>query len=141
MTFLYQFGAEAAASGGGLSMLGINLQGFLFQLITFVLVLLLLNKYVYKQLVETLETRRKAVIGSLDDAKKAADALEKTNKNAVINIDQTNNGNECIPIPATLILKIVVIKFIEPNNEAAPAKCKLKIAKSTPSPSKADNGG
>lgn len=87
MTFLYQFGAEAAA-GGGLSMLGINLQGFLFQLITFVLVLLLLNKFVYKKLVETLETRRKAVISSLDDAKKAAEALEKTNENTVELMEQ-----------------------------------------------------
>jgi hypothetical protein len=66
---------------------------------------------------------------------------EKTNKKAVINIAQTNNGNICIPNPGTLILKIVVIKFIEPANEAAPAKCKLKIAKSTPFPSTADNGG
>jgi len=47
---------------------------------------------------------------------------EKTNKKAVINIDQLNKGNKCIPIPATLILKIVVIKFIAPNREAAPAK-------------------
>jgi hypothetical protein len=39
------------------------------------------------------------------------------------------------------MLKIVVIKFIEPNKDATPAKCKLKIAKSTPSPSKLDNGG
>lgn len=84
MTFLYQFGAEAATPSGGLSMLGINLQGFIFQLITFVLVLLLLNKFVYKRLVETLEARRKAVISSLDDAKKAAVALEKTNKNTAV---------------------------------------------------------
>lgn len=71
-----QFGAEAA---GGLGALGINLQGFLFQLITFVLVLLLLKKYVYGRLVETLEARRKAVIESLDNAKEAAAELEKTN--------------------------------------------------------------
>jgi hypothetical protein len=38
-------------------------------------------------------------------------------------------------------LNIVVIKFIEPNKEATPAKCKLKIAKSTPSPSKEAKGG
>jgi len=32
------------------------------------------------------------------------------------------------------MLKIVVIKFIEPNKEETPAKCKLKIAKSTEGP-------
>lgn len=76
MSPLTQFGAEAA---GGLGALGINLQGFLFQLITFVLVLVLLRKYVYGRLVDTLETRRKAVIESLDNAKEAAAELEKTN--------------------------------------------------------------
>lgn len=79
MSPFLQFGAEAAASGG-LGALGINLKGFLFQLITFVLVLILLRKFVYGRLVETLETRRKAVIESLDNAKEAAAALEKTNE-------------------------------------------------------------
>jgi hypothetical protein len=33
--------------------------------------------------------------------------------------------------PGTLILNIVTIKFIAPNIEDTPAKCKLNIAKST----------
>lgn len=72
--------AEAEKAAGGLGVLGINLQGFLFQLITFVLVLLLLRKYVYGKLVDTLESRRQAVIDSLDNAKEAAAELEKTNE-------------------------------------------------------------
>lgn len=80
MSPLIQFGAEAS---GGLGALGINLQGFVFQLITFVMVLVLLRKFVYQRLVETLETRRKAVIDSLDNAKEAAAALEKTNEKTV----------------------------------------------------------
>jgi len=42
------------------------------------------------------------------------------------------------------MLKIVVIKFIAPAIDDAPAKCKLKIAKSTEPPGCAtmpDNGG
>jgi hypothetical protein len=39
------------------------------------------------------------------------------------------------------MLNIVAIKLIAPNKEAAPAKCKLKIAQSTPIPSIDDNGG
>lgn len=74
---LTQFGAESA---GGLSALGLDVKGFLFQLITFVLVLILLRKYVYGRLVDTLESRRKAVLESLDNAKKAAAELEKTNE-------------------------------------------------------------
>ena len=81
---LLQFGAEGAhaaetaEAAGGISALGLNLQGFLFQLITFVLVLLLLRKYVYGKLVNTLEDRRKAVIGSIEQAKQAADELRGT---------------------------------------------------------------
>jgi hypothetical protein len=36
--------------------------------------------------------------------------------------------------PGALILKIVTIKLIAPIIEAAPAICKLKIAKSTEAP-------
>jgi hypothetical protein len=52
----------------------------------------------------------------------------------VIKIDHTYKGNLCIVIPGALILKIVVIKLILPKIEAAPDKCKLKIAKSTDGP-------
>lgn len=77
ITLLTQFGAESA---GGLSALGLDVKAFLFQLITFVLVLVLLRKYVYGRLVDTLESRRSAVLESLDNAKKAAAELEKTNE-------------------------------------------------------------
>ena len=83
MTFLSQF-AEAAVkheeAAGGIAALGINLQGFLFQLITFVLVLLLLRKYAYGPLVKTLESRREAVIESIDNARKTADELARANE-------------------------------------------------------------
>jgi len=52
----------------------------------------------------------------------------------VIKIDQTYNGNLCISKPGDLIFIIVEIKFIEPKIEAAPDKCKLKIARSTAGP-------
>ncbi|HAC55900.1 TPA: ATP synthase F0 subunit B [Candidatus Saccharibacteria bacterium] len=81
MNPVLQFAAEQASSSG-LGALGINLQGFLFQLITFVIVLLVLRKFVYQRLVDTLETRRKAVVDSLDNAKEAAAALEKSNEKA-----------------------------------------------------------
>jgi len=59
---------------------------------------------------------------------------DKINKMAVKNTDQTNRGNLCIVIPGTRIFNIVVMKFIAPNIEEIPAKCKLKIAKSTLAP-------
>ena len=69
---------------------------------------------------------------------------DNNNKTAVIKTAHTNKGNLCIVNPGTLILIIVVIKFTAPNNEEIPAKCKLKIAKSTEPPECAsipDKGG
>jgi hypothetical protein len=53
---------------------------------------------------------------------------------AVIRTAHTNRGNLCKVIPGALIFKIVVIKFDAPKIELIPAKCKLKIAKSTEPP-------
>ena len=49
-------------------------------------------------------------------------------------MDQTNKGILCNVISGVLILKIVVIKFIAPRIDEAPAKCKLNIAISTAGP-------
>jgi hypothetical protein len=59
---------------------------------------------------------------------------DNNNNIAVINTAQVNNVILCIFIPGTLIFKTVVIKFIAPNIEDAPAICKLNIAKSTEPP-------
>ena len=56
------------------------------------------------------------------------------NNTAVINTAHTNSGNLCIVIPGALIFIIVVIKLRAPKIEEIPAKCKLKIAKSTAPP-------
>jgi hypothetical protein len=69
---------------------------------------------------------------------------DNKSKKAVIKTDHTNKGNLCIDISVIRILKTVEIKLIAPNNEEIPAKCKLKIAKSTAAPECAtipDNGG
>jgi len=47
---------------------------------------------------------------------------ESSNKKAVINTDQTNKGNLSIVNPGALMLKMVVIKFIAPIIDDAPAQ-------------------
>jgi hypothetical protein len=59
---------------------------------------------------------------------------DNNNKNAVMKTAHTNKGILCIFNPGDLILITVVIKFIAPNKEETPAKCKLNIAKSTEPP-------
>ena len=69
---------------------------------------------------------------------------DNNNKKAVINTDQTNNGNFEKVIPRQRILKMVTIKLIAPAIEETPAKCRLKIAESTAAPecdNKLLNGG
>lgn len=61
---------------GGLSALGLNWQAFLFQLITFVIVLVILRKFVLGKLVATLEDRRKKVEQSLEQATQAEKKLQ-----------------------------------------------------------------
>ena len=59
---------------------------------------------------------------------------DRRSKTAVIRTDQTNKGNLSKVIPGALILNIVVMKFIAPIIEEAPAACKLNIAMSTEGP-------
>ena len=69
---------------------------------------------------------------------------DRSKRNAVISIDQTNNGNLLKVKPRQRIFKIVVIKLIAPAIEEIPARCRLKIAKSTPGlecPKIPDSGG
>jgi hypothetical protein len=59
---------------------------------------------------------------------------DNKSKKAVTKIDQENKGILCNVMPGVLILRIVVIKFIAPKIEDAPAMCKLKIARSIAGP-------
>ena len=55
-------------------------------------------------------------------------------KKLVISTLQANKGTLCICIPGARILKIVVIKLIEPNMLLNPETCNEKIARSTDGP-------
>jgi len=52
----------------------------------------------------------------------------------VIKTAQTNRGVLCAVIPGHLMFIIVTIKLIAPKIEEIPARCKLKIARSTEPP-------
>jgi F-type H+-transporting ATPase subunit b len=72
----------ASSSSGGISSLGINLKGFVFQLLTFIIVLLILRRWVYPKLVSTLEERRKTLEESLIQARQTEEALQKAEAKA-----------------------------------------------------------
>jgi hypothetical protein len=69
---------------------------------------------------------------------------DSSNKNAVINTAQTNNGVRVAFIPGARMFVIVTIKLIAPKIDEIPAKCKENIAQSTAPPEWAimlDRGG
>lgn len=55
-------------------------------------------------------------------------------KKAVTKIDHTNRGILYMLWPGFRMFKIVEMKFMAPKIEAAPERCKLKIARSTAPP-------
>jgi F-type H+-transporting ATPase subunit b len=69
---------QTAEPAGGIAALGLNWQAFLFQLITFVIVLVILRQFVYKKLVATLESRRQTVEDSLKHAAETEAKLKQT---------------------------------------------------------------
>jgi F-type H+-transporting ATPase subunit b len=85
-----------AESAGGLSSLGLNVQSFIFQLITFVIVLWILRKYVYGRLVDTLEARREAVLESLAKADESAKQLEQAEQKVAELIKEARSEAENI---------------------------------------------
>ncbi len=52
----------------------------------------------------------------------------------MIRTAHTNRGSLCLSSPGARLLKIVTIKLIAPLIEAAPERCRLKIARSTDGP-------
>lgn len=59
---------------------------------------------------------------------------DRSSKRAVIATDQTNRGIRSNVIPVERILMTVVMKFTAPRIEEIPAKCRLKMVKSTEAP-------
>lgn len=72
-----------AESSGGISALGLNLKSFIFQLITFVIMLLILRRWVFPRLVATLEKRRETLEQSLVHARQTQEVLASAELKAV----------------------------------------------------------
>jgi F-type H+-transporting ATPase subunit b len=71
---------QAAEPAGGIAALGLDWKAFLFQLITFVIVLLILRKFVFGKLIATLDARQKAVDDSLRHAAEIEEKLKGAEK-------------------------------------------------------------
>jgi F-type H+-transporting ATPase subunit b len=73
---------QFADDSSGLSAFNLNVKDFIFQLITFVIVLLVLRKWVVPKLVATMDKRQETLEKSLRDAKATEEALAKAEAKA-----------------------------------------------------------
>ena len=73
---------ETSGSGNGIGAFNLNIKSFLFQLITFVIVLLILKRWVLPKLIETIEQRRQALEKSLTQAKQTEEVLARAQTHA-----------------------------------------------------------
>ncbi|MEK7095748.1 MAG: F0F1 ATP synthase subunit B [Patescibacteria group bacterium] len=74
--------AEASEPASGIGAFNINLKSFLFQLTTFVIVLLVLKRWVLPPLMTTMEKRRETLEKSLEQAKATQEALAQAETRA-----------------------------------------------------------
>ena len=72
----------AESSGSGIGAFNVNLKDFIFQMITFILVLLILRKWVIPKVVSTMDARQATLEKSLKDAKATEEALAKAETRA-----------------------------------------------------------
>ena len=84
----------AAEQPSGIGALGLDVKYFLFQLIAFVIVLLVLRKWVFPRLVATLEERRQTVEQSLEHAKRTEEAMHKAEKQIAAMLHQARGQAE-----------------------------------------------
>lgn len=79
MLVLNQFASteSSASSAGGLASLGIDLKTFLFQLVAFIIVLAILNKFAVKKILKVMDKRRDELNQGLEDAEAAKIELAK----------------------------------------------------------------
>jgi F-type H+-transporting ATPase subunit b len=119
---LIQFAhAETAseASSGGISSLGINGKAFLFQLITFVIVLLILRRWVFPKLVATLEERRKVLEESLEQAKQTEETLRKTQSSTAEILSKAREQADAALSDAQSRAKEIIAEAEKSGEEAA----------------------
>lgn len=128
-----QFAAtEQAAEAGGIAALGLDWQAFLFQLITFVIVLLILRQFVFKKLGKVLDERRTTVQKSLEQAAAIEQELKKTEakvrtiiENAQVQADEIVAGGHK---QATVIVEEATAKAqVQAQHIVAEAKAQIDV--------------
>jgi F-type H+-transporting ATPase subunit b len=97
------------SSSGGISSLGLNLKAFIFQLVAFVIILLILRRYAFPKLIATLEKRRETLEQSLVQAKETEKTLKEAEKKAAELLNEARSQADELLGDASEQAKTVVI--------------------------------
>src|SRR5579871_735651 len=112
-----QFADSSASSGIGA--FNLNLKAFIFQLITFVLVLLVFKRWVLPPIVKTLEERRKTVEDSLANAQKTEDILKQTEARVAETLQSARTQADAAIADAQAEAKRIIAAAEDRGEEAA----------------------
>lgn len=74
------FATETASQASGIGALGVNLKAFIFQLITFGLIVIFLNKFVMSKLFAVIDERRNEIEAGLERSRLAQQELDKADE-------------------------------------------------------------
>ncbi len=76
---IYLFASESAeqTSQGGIAALGLDLKAFIFQLISFAIIVFFLNKFVFSKVFKVIDERKQEIEAGLERSNEAAKELEK----------------------------------------------------------------
>jgi F-type H+-transporting ATPase subunit b len=84
----------------GIGSLGLDIKSIIFQMIAFILVVLILKKFALNQLFEVIDARRNELKAGLERSEQAKLELEKANKRAELIYAEARNQAELITIAA-----------------------------------------
>ena len=105
--------ADSDSSASGIGAFNINLKSFIFQLITFVIVLLVFRRWILPPILKTLEDRRKTLEQSLVQAKETEEALARAEVRAKDILTQSRTQADEALAEAKKTASVVVTKAEE----------------------------
>ncbi len=77
MTFIFASESAEQASEGGIAALGLDLKAFIFQLISFAIIVFFLNKFVFSKVFKVIDERKQEIEAGLERSNQATKELEK----------------------------------------------------------------
>lgn len=124
MNFLSQFAAEHEASGDIFSALGIDWRLLILQIVAFLILVVLLGKFVYPWLMKSVDERQANIEAAAKAAAKAQEAVEKNKEEVASLLDEARK--EAADIVSTA--KLEAAELVSASEEKARTSAEQIVA-------------